>query len=272
MRHTRPRAVRLMLAVLGVLAFAGLVALGTWQIKRMFWKHDLIARVEQRVHAAPVTAPGPDRWDRVTRQSDEYRHVRIDGRFLPQSATLVQAVTDLGSGFWLLTALRTADGAIVLVNRGYVPSAGAAAQIATSTSGSADESISVAGLLRMTEPGGGFLRRNDPAANRWYSRDVQAIAAARGLSGVAPYFIDADATMNRAGAYPVGGMTVVTFSDNHLVYALTWYALALMVAGGGLWAVRQERRSPGGEAGDASASRNHANRDDRDDRDNKDAS
>ena len=79
-----------------VLVFAALVALGTWQVKRLYWKLDLIERVEQRVHAEPVASPGPDRWDRLTRQSEEYRHVRVSGRYLPESTTLVQAVTDLG--------------------------------------------------------------------------------------------------------------------------------------------------------------------------------
>ena len=41
------------------------------------------------------------------------------------------------------------------------------------------------GLLRLTEPGGSLLQANDPADERWYSRDVAAIAAARGLPGTA---------------------------------------------------------------------------------------
>ncbi len=36
------------------------------------------------------------------------------------------------------------------------------------------------GLLRLSEPKGAFLRSNDPKDDRWYSRDVAAIAAARG--------------------------------------------------------------------------------------------
>src|SRR5262249_18990521 len=82
----------------------------------------------------------------------------------------------------------------------------------------------------MTEPKGGFLRHNDPAHDRWYSRDVTAIAAARGLSDVAPFFIDADAVPGE-NEYPIGGLTVVRFPNNHLIYALTWCGLALMLAG-----------------------------------------
>jgi surfeit locus 1 family protein len=110
----------------------------------------------------------------------------------------------------------------------------------------------VTGLLRITEPKGGFLRANDPAAERWYSRDVAAIAAARGLADAAPYFIDADAAPN-PGGLPVGGLTIVAFPNSHLVYAITWYGLAVMLAGAVLYVVRDERRVRSKPAGRAAA-------------------
>ncbi|RUV24416.1 SURF1 family protein, partial [Mesorhizobium sp. M1A.T.Ca.IN.004.03.1.1] len=70
--------------------------------------------------------------------------------------------------------------------------------------------IEITGLMRMTEPKGSLLQSNDVAADRWYSRDVAAIAQKRGLGAVAPYFIDADAAAN-PGGLPVGGLTVIRF-------------------------------------------------------------
>ena len=245
----RPRsfAVLVALAIGAAFAFTAFAALGTWQLYRLQWKQALIERVEQRIHAAPVTAPGPDRWPEIAAETDEYRRVRATGRFLHGLTTRVQAATGLGSGYWLLAPLRTEDGHIVLVNRGFIPAGSPETQIRQDEAESA--LVTVTGLLRMSEPGGGFLRKNDPAANRWYSRDVQAIAAARGLRDVAPYFIDAEASRDSAGGIagdgspdPVAGLTVVTFHNNHLVYAITWYALALMMLGAALWVAREERR------------------------------
>ena len=185
--------------------------------------------------AAPVPAPGPAAWPAVTEAADAYRHVRVAGRFLDDATTLVQAVTERGGGFWVLTPL-VADGFTVLVNRGFVPSDRRDPASWCRPAGA----VAVTGLLRLTEPGGAFLRSNAPAENRWYSRDVAAIASARGLAEVAPYFVDADASPE--GGLPVGGLTVVAFHNNHLVYALTWFTLAAMMLGAAIYVNAERQR------------------------------
>ncbi|WP_422085382.1 SURF1 family protein [Variovorax sp.] len=251
----RSTAARVALAVLAVIAFCGFLALGTWQVERRAWKLDLIARVDQRVHAPATTAPGRNEWPTVNAANDEYRHIRIAGTFLHDKETLVQASTRLGAGFWVLTPLRAADGTVVLVNRGFVPPE--ARERSARTAAEPQGETTVAGLLRLTEPKGGFLRKNDPAADRWFSRDVQAIAAARGLADVAPYFIDAEAAPAApatAGtqaadthAWPAAGLTVIAFPNSHLVYALTWYGLALMVLIAA-WFVRRSENAADADA------------------------
>lgn len=226
-----------LLAALLAAAAALFVALGVWQVERRIWKLDLIAAVGRRIHATSQPAPSPPAWPALSAQAAAYTRVHASGSFLNDRETLVQAVTELGPGFWLLVPLRTDEGWTVLVNRGFVPPDRAAAETRrpkTSAGG-----VTVTGLLRAPEPGGAFLRSNDPAADRWFSRDVPAIAAARGLGPVAPYFIDVDATPN-PGGYPVGGLTVVAFRNSHLVYALTWFGLAALCLGG-LWILRTGR-------------------------------
>ena len=244
-RSPRSTPALALLAFAGVLLFLLFSALGTWQLERRIWKLALIERVESRVHAAPVEAPPPAQWPAISAAGDEYRHVRLTGVFLHDRETLVQASTVLGAGYWVLTPLRTADGTVVLVNRGFVPpdKRERAARGGEEPAGE----VRVTGLLRMTEPGGGFLRRNDPGAGRWFSRDVEAIARARGLSNVAPFFIDEEAPAPRPpGAeprWPAPGLTVIAFHNNHLVYALTWFGLALGVALAAVLVLRSERRA-----------------------------
>lgn len=238
---TTPRQPRrTWLLACAVLLVVGFVALGSWQVQRRAWKLDLIERVTQRVAAPVVDAPGPARWPTLNAANDEYRHVRLTGRFMPGRDTRVQAVTRLGSGFWLLSPLQLADGAVVLVNRGFIPPQ-------STPAAPPDAGVTITGLLRLTEPRGGFLRHNDPTNDRWFSRDVGAIAQARGLAAVgpvAPYFVDVDAPpagLEAPPDQPVGGLTVIAFANSHLVYALTWFALALMSAGAGIVLARQNR-------------------------------
>ena len=249
-----------MLATVGIALFLGFIALGTWQVYRLQWKLDLIDRVERRVHSAPQPLPAPASWPQLDAKALEYQPSNLQGQWLTNKTVLTQATTALGSGFWVLTPLQQADGSQVLVNRGFVPDtlrrdwAGGPQLAAATPTGD----VSVTGLLRATEPKGGFLRDNDPQAQRWFSRDVQAIAQAQGLAQAAPFFIDAglpDGSADPVGEqkrssasdllsqpWPRAGLTQIRFVNNHLVYALTWYGLALMVLGAA-WLVRKRRNA-----------------------------
>jgi surfeit locus 1 family protein len=217
--------------IAAILLVVGLVALAVWQVHRRAYKLDLIARVESRVHAAPTPAPRPGDWAQVSAAADEYRRVTATGNWLEDRPTLVKAVTELGDGYWVIAPMARDDGTTVLVNRGFVP---ATERDPASWGPRGSGPVTVTGLLRMPEPGGGFLRANDPSSDRWFSRDVAAIAAARGLDKVAPFFIDAGRPLDEGGL-PVAGLTVIAFSNNHLIYALTWGALALMAATGAMF-------------------------------------
>lgn len=214
--------------------------LGVWQVQRRDWKLDLIARVETRLKAPPVAAPGPADWAGITTAADEYRRVVLDGRYLDAPETLTMAVTEHGPGFWVLAPFRAGAGFTVLINRGFVPEGQRATEERRKAAG---EAARVVGLLRLSEPEGGFLRANDPAGGRWYSRDVAAIAQARELGKVAPYFVDADAA-TESGPLPLGGLTQVSFRNTHLVYALTWFCLALMSAAAAGYLIRGRAEEP----------------------------
>ncbi|WP_200883520.1 SURF1 family protein [Aquabacterium sp. NJ1] len=244
-QHT-PRSSRTLAAIFIAAAFAlaGFLSLGVWQVERLAWKEALLARVARHVHAVPAPAPGPADWPHLQREADEYRRLSVRGRFAHERETLVRASTELGSGYWVLTPLQTDQGFWVLVNRGFVPTE-MSARAARQTPEPVGEQT-VIGLLRLSEPGGSLLQKNDAVHGRWYSRDVPAMAAAQGLSAqaVAPYFIDAVVPDGQGAdtSWPRRGLTVLQFSNNHLVYALTWFALAAMTAGAMGYLVADERR------------------------------
>ena len=258
-RLRRSPFAKAMLALVGIALFFGFVALGTWQVQRLSWKLALIERVEQRVHASPVALPAQADWAHLDARVVEYQAVQAMGHWLAKKTVLTQAATELGSGFWVITPLQlganaTTNDGQVLVNRGFIPDSQRLAwsDPAYAVSHTPTGTVSVTGLLRLSEPHGGFLRHNDPAQQRWYSRDVVAIAQAVGLNAFAPFFLDEGIPSKAqlpallsptASDMPRSGMTTISFHNNHLVYALTWYSLAAMVVGAAWLVVRHDKKN-----------------------------
>jgi surfeit locus 1 family protein len=228
---TRPVRALIAPAVATLVGVVMLVALGNWQIRRLAWKEALIAAVETRSHAPPVDAPAEAEWPHLDPADYEYRRVRLAGAFQRDKQALVfRALADPhgrygGQGYLVLTPLRLADGSLVLVDRGFVPDADKAA--ADDVGGG---QTSVSGLMRASEARNWFTPADDPAKGLWFTRDVSAIAAAEGLTRVAPFIVDADAGAD-PDALPEGGETLLAFPNNHLSYALTWYGLAAALIG-----------------------------------------
>ena len=235
----RPAAIAVM--VMTIILTGCLLALGTWQVNRLAWKKDLVARVEERAHAAPIEAPAASEWPALTDPAQyEYRRVKITGTFRHQDEVQVYTVTDLGPGYWVLTPLERQDGTRVIINRGFVPTDKRAPS--TRADGEVAGTVEIVGLMRAPETGGLFLRTNDPQNDRWYSRNIAQITDAKKIENAAPFYIDADATAN-PGGLPVGGKTMLTFPNNHLSYAITWYILAGMVVAAG-WYVMRNLNAP----------------------------
>lgn len=215
---TPKRLPRLFAMAACVLLVATFSALALWQWQRLQWKEALLARVAGIDREAASPAPGPAVWAGLHRADDEYRPLAVQGRFDPAREQLVLASTVLGRGHWVMTPLRTDGGWWVWVNRGFVDEAH---RDAAARPAAASAELARPGLLRLSE------RPWLPGLER-ASRDVARLSAAAGLSAdqVAPYFVDARPA-DEPASWPRAGLTVLTFSNRHLGYALTWAALAL---------------------------------------------
>lgn len=245
----------------GLLALAGiavLCGLGVWQVQRLHWKEALIARVEARTHAEPVPAPGPDVWP-VDIERFDYQPVRVSGHFLHDKevhvfASLAEPKGPAGGiGYRVMTPLETDGGWYLIVNRGFVPEP--KKDPATRAEGQLPAEVTVTGILRPPEPRGSLTPKRDTARNIWFNRDPAEIGAFLGLPAdkVAPYTIDAVFDPSLPGGLPQGGETIVTFPNNHLQYAVTWFGLAIALLGVFLaWAwgrVRSSSARPRGSGG-----------------------
>lgn len=220
--------------VLTVVGVVILVGLGVWQLDRKVWKENLIAVLTERLARAPQDLPPRSDWPRLTQQGDEFRRVTFPAEFLPGEEALVYSAGSAlradvkGPGYWVFAPARLAGGSIVLVNRGFVP---VERKDPATRPGSAGSSIvEIVGVMRWGEERGMFTPADDVKGNVWYLRDPKAIAEAKKWQSAAPFYIDQESPVPEGGL-PLPGKLDVHLRDNHLQYAITWFGLALGLAG-----------------------------------------
>ncbi len=216
----------ILLTVLSTAALAVLIGLGVWQLQRLQWKEGLIAQIEARVKAEPVSLK-----EAVARalggEDVSYLRVRVEGKFDNAKERHLFAVSDGTPGWHVIAPLETPDGEAVLVDRGFVPDA--LKDPAARRQGEIGDAVTVTALARPPEAQGLFVPDNEIEQNRWFWRDHNAMT--KSMFGdeakeVAPFFLEAEKS-DVPGGWPRGGETRLDLPNNHLQYAITWFLLAL---------------------------------------------
>jgi surfeit locus 1 family protein len=234
-------------SLFALVAFVAFIALGTWQVERKAEKEAFVEILEQRLSAPPAPLPAPDRWAGLDKASNEFRRVRFSAAFVPGTQALVYTAGSgargemPGPGYWVIAAARLASDKVVAIDRGFVPAhfspgfAGVAPQPAGS--------IEMVGAMRWPERRSFFTPKDDPGRNLWFVRDPVAIAAAKGWGEVAPFYIALE-TPAPPGGWPRPGKPQPNIRNEHLQYAITWYALAaILVIMFGLWVKSQHQHA-----------------------------
>ena len=206
--------------------FVALLVLGTWQIQRYEWKSDLITKLHQRADAPAIMLPPPG----DSPEAIEFARVRLAGTFLNKSEYYLIGRSMRGNpGLHVLTPFRRADGGgVELIDRGWIPFDRRAPE--NRAEGQLNGTVVVEGIIRLAKGQGRFMPDNEPQNNLWFFIDPGAMAAARGIASLPPYYISSGDTAV-PGGFPIGKQWRLDIANNHLEYAFTWYfmALALLV-------------------------------------------
>ncbi len=231
-----------------VMLFTGL---GVWQLQRRVEKHALIAALTERLAAAPVPLPPPAQWATLNAPNDEFRRVSFTATYLSRLDAMVYTSGSAirgdisGPGTWAFIPALLADGETVAVNAGFVPNVmqdrgeqdRAVAQLIT------DKPVMLTGYIRFPEVAGVLTPAHDHDKRLWFTRDHLAMAQALGWAKVAPFYIDLESPVPASGV-PKPGPLTVQLKDDHLQYAITWFALAAaMVIAFAIWWRAQRRAS-----------------------------
>jgi surfeit locus 1 family protein len=201
-----------------------LCGLGTWQVRRLEWKTQLIERI-----AEAQTAPAEPLNAVLNRLADhvdvDYVRVQFTCPGLEQGRSLqLYAVRDDGPGRRLVTACPIDGGPYrsLLVDRGFI---------------AADKPVSagqvtapVVGVLRKPDRPGFFTPRHVRAGDVWYYRDTAEMAAALDAPAPAPVMVMLESPAPASGN-PAPSPLPISVSNNHMGYAVTWFGLAVALTG-----------------------------------------
>ena len=233
-KRARRRGGVLEATVFAIVGVAILCGLGLWQLDRKAWKENLIATLTTRLNSAPENLAPRASWPRLVPEGNEYTRVAFPAEFLEgQEALVYSAGSSLrpdvkGPGYWVFAPAQLAGGSVVLVNRGFVPLE--RKDPATRPGGAPPGIVEIVGVMRWPETPGLFTPADDVAGNVWYLRDTKAIAAAKTWATAAPFYIDQESPLPEGG-WPKPGKLAIALPNNHWQYAITWFGLALALAG-----------------------------------------
>lgn len=205
------------------------LGLGIWQMERREWKRDILDRIAANQAAAPISL---DELLSGTPLRHEYGRVKIGGTFLFDKEFFLAARSLKNKvGHQVVVPLKTDDGRIVLFDRGWIPQE--RKDPAKRAEGQPAGRVELVGVVRRNQERRQFAPENVPDKNVWFHVDVPLM---RKMAGAPPdpkldtFFLDADATPN-PGGLPVGGQTRFDIPNDHLQYAITWFLIALAMAG-----------------------------------------
>jgi surfeit locus 1 family protein len=183
-----------------------LLALGWWQLQRLHWKAEILARMD----AADAAPPVP-----LGRSPEPFARVTADGVFDASRAALVGLEPRQGTlGARLVVPLLRDGAPPVLVDLGWVPQ-GARGPVP-------EGRVALLGFVHPGDSRSWLAAADDLAGRHFYTFDPPAIAAALGLPGAEPFAL---VRLGPPGT-PDPARAIPRPPNNHLGYVVTWWGLA----------------------------------------------
>ena len=177
--------------LLGVAGVAVLASLGVWQLQRLDWKESILAEIEARIAADPVSLPAaPDP------EADRYMPVAVQGDLTGESLHVLASVQRVGPGHRLISVLELSDGRRIMVDEGFIREGGD-----LDPDGVRD--VEVIGNLHWPDEVDRFTPEPEFSEDLFFARDVPVMAAHVGADPVLVVAREIEGTQPRAAMLPV---------------------------------------------------------------------
>ena len=199
--------------VFALFAFCFMFSLGVWQMQRLEWKTQLIAKIDKGLNSAPITLTS---YQGIA--NNEYKLLQVEGEFLTdKDQELLNRTFNGKPGVHILSPIKTKDGNVVIVNRGWVP-----------VDEKYDKPVGVqvvTGIVRSTQKDNWIALKNEVGKGFWYWVELDKIYQSVDAKPQDFYLDLVSETPNKT--YPYALPKKIELYNEHLTYAITWFSLSL---------------------------------------------
>jgi surfeit locus 1 family protein len=220
---SRSSVVPVSLTVFTIFSILIFLLLGFWQLERLEEKNSLIQRLTQRLNTPAIDIKTVLNDSRDLEEFGGWRPVKLAGTWDLDRNIILEARTHQGKpGVHVVTPFHLDFGPTVLVNRGWFPDE---SRNAGSLKNLPKGLVKLSGILRVREKRGVFSPDNHLEKEEWHTLDVPEISRHLGLALAVPFFVVASEKIGEGQP----SLAVPNLPNNHLSYAISWYALALAI-------------------------------------------
>ena len=216
-------------ALIGLAGVSILLALGTWQLQRLWWKEDMLARI-----TAQIGAPAVAFETALARGLEEFEPVEATGVYTGQEAHLLRSIRGVGVVYRVISPFVTDSGHRILVDRGYVPESAKA-------DARPGHRARILANVHTPRESDRFTPPPDWQANVIFARDVPVLS--RRFNTLPVMLVVRELvvreTMSDVSFTTPWPIDTTHIPNNHLGYLITWFSLAAIWLGmTALWMVR----------------------------------
>ncbi len=202
-------------SVFGLCGVTLLLTLGLWQINRLEWKTNILDQIDQKINSSPTQLPAS-----LSRGSDQYLSVSVTGQFKDSEIHVLSSVKFVGPGFRIIAPLELPNRRVILVDRGFVPQSDKNQERYRGP-------IQITGNLLWPDETDHYTPSPDIKTNIWFSRNLKEMAKFLGSEEVLLVAKVSSPNFDSLKPQPIG----LNIPNNHMIYALTWFSLALVWLG-----------------------------------------
>ena len=212
--------------IIGLAGIAVLLSLGVWQVQRLTWKQGILAEIDAKISGAPIALPAAPN---VT--THKYQPVEISGRFVENRIRVLVSQKLIGAGYRIIQPFQTKDR-VILIDRGFVK--------IDQIEDLRNDQASVLGNLHWPDEVDDYTPEPDMKRDIWFARDVTALADTLNTDPILVIAREITPDSEKVSPIPISSSGI---PNDHLQYAITWFALAAVWAGmSGLFLIGTRRR------------------------------